>query len=146
MLACGFVGQPKLLRECKEGIVIPTEFAVHLKAMQPGLLVAATVALHENSKIELEEADMFFKVGLWSFFPSFLHITDFMGEQSGPGCSFTHILAFLLKEADEDRYIPVQRDAYEIRSWSFWKEVWRKKKKRKKNPLSSLSSSCHLNV
>lgn len=62
MLACGFVGQPKLLRECKEGIVIPTEFAVHLKAMQPGLLVAATVALHENSKIELEEADMFFKM------------------------------------------------------------------------------------
>uniref|UniRef100_A0A669PX88 HPS3 biogenesis of lysosomal organelles complex 2 subunit 1 n=1 Tax=Phasianus colchicus TaxID=9054 RepID=A0A669PX88_PHACC len=62
MLACGFIGQPKLLRECKEGIVIPTEFAVHLKALQPGLLVAATVALHENSKIELEEADMFFKV------------------------------------------------------------------------------------
>ncbi|POI33721.1 hypothetical protein CIB84_002526 [Bambusicola thoracicus] len=62
MLACGFAGQPKLLRECKEGIVIPTEFAVHLKAMQPGLLVAATVALHENSKIELEEADMFFKM------------------------------------------------------------------------------------
>ncbi|XP_042748349.1 Hermansky-Pudlak syndrome 3 protein [Lagopus leucura] len=62
MLACGFIGQPKLLRECNEGIVIPTEFAVHLKVMQPGLLVAATVALHENSKIELEEADMFFKM------------------------------------------------------------------------------------
>uniref|UniRef100_A0A8C9FDJ1 HPS3 biogenesis of lysosomal organelles complex 2 subunit 1 n=1 Tax=Pavo cristatus TaxID=9049 RepID=A0A8C9FDJ1_PAVCR len=62
MLACGFIGQPKLLRECKEGTVIPTEFAVHLKVMQPGLLVAATVALHENSKIELEEADMFFKI------------------------------------------------------------------------------------
>ncbi|NXL90946.1 HPS3 protein, partial [Alectura lathami] len=62
ILACGFTGQPKLLRQCKEGIVIPTEFAVHLKAMQPGLLVAATVALHENSKIELEEADMFFKI------------------------------------------------------------------------------------
>lgn len=64
MLACGFIGQPKLLRECNKGIVIPTEFAVHLKVMQPGLLVAATVALHENSKIELEEADMFFKVGI----------------------------------------------------------------------------------
>ncbi|KFZ61232.1 Hermansky-Pudlak syndrome 3 protein, partial [Antrostomus carolinensis] len=62
ILACGFVGQPKLLRQHKEGIVIPTEFAVHLKEMQPGLLVAATVALHENSKIELEEADTFFKV------------------------------------------------------------------------------------
>ncbi|NXI61512.1 HPS3 protein, partial [Anseranas semipalmata] len=62
VLASGFTGQPKLLRQHKEGIVIPTEFAVHLKETQPGLLVAATVALHENSKIELEEADMFFKI------------------------------------------------------------------------------------
>ncbi|XP_074954854.1 BLOC-2 complex member HPS3 isoform X1 [Phalacrocorax aristotelis] len=62
VLACGFIGQPKLLRQHKEGGVIPTEFAVHLKEMQPGLLVAATVALHENSKMELEEADTFFKM------------------------------------------------------------------------------------
>ncbi|KFW62315.1 Hermansky-Pudlak syndrome 3 protein, partial [Pygoscelis adeliae] len=62
VLACGFTGQPKLLRQHKKGIVTPTEFAVHLKEMQPGLLVAATVALHENSKIELEEADTFFKM------------------------------------------------------------------------------------
>ncbi|KAJ7402109.1 Hermansky-Pudlak syndrome 3 protein isoform X2 [Pitangus sulphuratus] len=62
ILACGFVGQPRLLRQCKGGIVMPTEFAVHLKEMQPGLLVAATVALHENSKIELEEAATFFKM------------------------------------------------------------------------------------
>ncbi|OXB52563.1 UNVERIFIED_CONTAM: hypothetical protein H355_013982, partial [Colinus virginianus] len=62
ILACGFVGQPKLLRECKEGTVTPTEFAVHLKVTQPGLLVAAIVALYENSKIELEEADVFFKM------------------------------------------------------------------------------------
>ncbi|XP_071294414.1 BLOC-2 complex member HPS3 isoform X4 [Agelaius tricolor] len=61
-LACGFIGQPRLLQQRKEGIVTPTEFAVHLKEMQPGLLVAATVALHENSKIELEEADTFFKM------------------------------------------------------------------------------------
>ncbi|NXI96983.1 HPS3 protein, partial [Psophia crepitans] len=61
ILACGFIGQPKLLRQHKEGTVTPTEFAVHLKETQPGLLVAATVALHENSKIELEEADTFFK-------------------------------------------------------------------------------------
>ncbi|CAN8190275.1 unnamed protein product [Coccothraustes coccothraustes] len=60
-LACGFIGQPRLLQQRKEGIVTPTEFAVHLKEVQPGLLVAATVALHENSKIELEEADTFFK-------------------------------------------------------------------------------------
>ncbi|KFQ53908.1 Hermansky-Pudlak syndrome 3 protein, partial [Nestor notabilis] len=62
VLACGFIWQPKLLRQWKEGIVMPTEFAVHLKETQPGLLVAATVALHENSKIELEEADTFFKM------------------------------------------------------------------------------------
>ncbi|XP_061227486.1 BLOC-2 complex member HPS3 [Neopsephotus bourkii] len=61
-LGCGFIEQPKLLRQWKEGIVMPTEFAVHLKETQPGLLVAATVALHENSKIELEEADAFFKM------------------------------------------------------------------------------------
>ncbi|NXJ99535.1 HPS3 protein, partial [Corythaixoides concolor] len=62
VLACGFIEQPKLLMQHKEGIVTPTEFAVHLKEMQPGLLVAAAVALHENSKIELEEADTFFKI------------------------------------------------------------------------------------
>ncbi|NXV71455.1 HPS3 protein, partial [Atlantisia rogersi] len=61
-LACGFIGQPQLLRQLKEGIVTPTEFAVHLKETQPGLLVTATVALHENSKIELEEADTFFQM------------------------------------------------------------------------------------
>ncbi|NXX82111.1 HPS3 protein, partial [Urocolius indicus] len=62
VLACGFIGQPKLLKQHKEGIVTPTEFAIYLKEMQPGLLVAAMVALHENSKIELEEADTFFKM------------------------------------------------------------------------------------
>ncbi|NXP46699.1 HPS3 protein, partial [Heliornis fulica] len=61
-LACGFIGQPKLLRQRKEGIVTPTEFAAHLKETHPGLLVAAAVALHENSKIELEEADAFFQM------------------------------------------------------------------------------------
>ncbi|KAM6127780.1 BLOC-2 complex member HPS3 isoform 1-T1 [Phoenicopterus ruber ruber] len=62
ILACGFIEQPKLLRQHKGGVVVPTEFAVHLKETQPGLLVAAAVALHENSKIELEEADTFFKM------------------------------------------------------------------------------------
>ncbi|NXO71201.1 HPS3 protein, partial [Phainopepla nitens] len=61
-LACGFIGQPRLLLQRKEGIVMPTEFAVRLKEMQPGLLVAAIVALHENNKIELEEAATFFKM------------------------------------------------------------------------------------
>ncbi|NWV68463.1 HPS3 protein, partial [Malurus elegans] len=61
-LACGFVGQPRLLWQRQAGIVTPTEFAVHLKETQPALLVAAAVALHENGKMELEEADTFFKM------------------------------------------------------------------------------------
>uniref|UniRef100_A0A8C5T7H2 HPS3 biogenesis of lysosomal organelles complex 2 subunit 1 n=1 Tax=Malurus cyaneus samueli TaxID=2593467 RepID=A0A8C5T7H2_9PASS len=61
-LTCGFVGQPRLLWQRQTGIVTPTEFAVHLKETQPALLVAAAVALHENGKMELEEADTFFKM------------------------------------------------------------------------------------
>ncbi|XP_010145648.1 PREDICTED: Hermansky-Pudlak syndrome 3 protein, partial [Eurypyga helias] len=62
ILACGFAGQPELLRQRQEGMAVPTEFAIHLKETQPGLLVAAAVALHENSKMGLEEADAFFKM------------------------------------------------------------------------------------
>lgn len=44
--------------------MVPTQLAAHLKETQPALLVAAAVALHEDSKMHLEEADSFFKVGL----------------------------------------------------------------------------------
>ncbi|KAK2538580.1 Hps3 [Columba guinea] len=60
-LACGFAGQPRLLRQRRDGAVVPTQLAAHLKETQPALLVAAAVALHENSKMHLEEADSFFK-------------------------------------------------------------------------------------
>ncbi|XP_034638029.1 Hermansky-Pudlak syndrome 3 protein isoform X2 [Trachemys scripta elegans] len=61
-LAYGFIGEPRLLRQQREGQIVPTELAVHLKETWPGLLVASMLALHENSKIELEEADSYFEM------------------------------------------------------------------------------------
>uniref|UniRef100_K7G8T0 HPS3 biosis of lysosomal organelles complex 2 subunit 1 n=1 Tax=Pelodiscus sinensis TaxID=13735 RepID=K7G8T0_PELSI len=61
-LACGFIGEPRLLRQQREGRIVPTELAIHLKETQPGFLVASMLALHENNKIELEEADSYFKM------------------------------------------------------------------------------------
>ncbi|KAG2463140.1 HPS3 protein, partial [Polypterus senegalus] len=58
----GFIEEPKLLiHRTPEGIK-PTALACHLRETQDGLLVAATVALHENGKMKLTEADVFFKV------------------------------------------------------------------------------------
>ncbi|XP_067851103.1 Hermansky-Pudlak syndrome 3 protein [Heptranchias perlo] len=57
-LVCGFMAEPNLLRH--HGIVA-TELSLELERTQPGLLVAAFVALLESNKIKLEEADMFFK-------------------------------------------------------------------------------------
>lgn len=42
--------------------VVPTQLAWHLRDTHDGLLVAAVVALHENSKVKLEEAELFFQV------------------------------------------------------------------------------------
>ncbi|KAG9351212.1 hypothetical protein JZ751_025103 [Albula glossodonta] len=57
----GFIEEPKLLVHGRGKAVTPTALARHLKDMQDGLLVAAVVALHENSKLRLEEADLFFQ-------------------------------------------------------------------------------------
>uniref|UniRef100_A0A8D0GS48 HPS3 biosis of lysosomal organelles complex 2 subunit 1 n=1 Tax=Sphenodon punctatus TaxID=8508 RepID=A0A8D0GS48_SPHPU len=62
ILVWGFVAEPRLLRQQTKRQIVPTEFAIHLKKTRPGLLVASILALHENSKIELDEADSFFKV------------------------------------------------------------------------------------
>ncbi|XP_006063185.3 Hermansky-Pudlak syndrome 3 protein isoform X3 [Bubalus bubalis] len=61
-LVCGFVLEPRLLIQQRKGQIVPTEFAVHLKETQPGLLVASVLALQKNNKIGIEEADSFFKV------------------------------------------------------------------------------------
>uniref|UniRef100_A0A672PEZ3 HPS3 biogenesis of lysosomal organelles complex 2 subunit 1 n=1 Tax=Sinocyclocheilus grahami TaxID=75366 RepID=A0A672PEZ3_SINGR len=57
----GFIEEPKLLLHGRGKSVLPTILSQHLHDTQEGLLVAAVVALHENSKIRLEEADLFFQ-------------------------------------------------------------------------------------
>ncbi|KAF4098031.1 Hermansky-Pudlak syndrome 3 protein isoform X1 [Onychostoma macrolepis] len=57
----GFIEEPKLLLHGRGKAVLPTILAQHLRDTQEGLLVAAVVALHENCKIRLEEADLFFQ-------------------------------------------------------------------------------------
>ncbi|KAK9967855.1 hypothetical protein ABG768_022836 [Culter alburnus] len=57
----GFIEVPKLLLHGRGKAVLPTILAQHLCDTQEGLLVAAVIALHENSKIRLEEADLFFQ-------------------------------------------------------------------------------------
>ncbi|XP_017573336.1 Hermansky-Pudlak syndrome 3 protein isoform X1 [Pygocentrus nattereri] len=57
----GFIDEPKLLLHGRGKAVVPTQLAQHLHDTQDGLLVAAVVALHENSKVKLEEADLFFQ-------------------------------------------------------------------------------------
>lgn len=59
---CGFIVEPRLLRQQIKGQMSPTELAVYLRETRPGFLVASIVALHENSKMELEEADSYIKV------------------------------------------------------------------------------------
>lgn len=58
----GFIEVPKLLLHGRGKAVLPTILAQHLHDTREGLLVAAVIALHENSKIRLEEADLFFQV------------------------------------------------------------------------------------
>ncbi|XP_063298547.1 BLOC-2 complex member HPS3 [Pelobates fuscus] len=62
LLLCGFVDEPRLLMRHRSKEMIPTQMAYHFKDIQPGLLVASAVALHENSKIHLKNAEIFFKV------------------------------------------------------------------------------------
>ncbi|XP_051550375.1 BLOC-2 complex member HPS3-like isoform X2 [Myxocyprinus asiaticus] len=57
----GFIEEPKLLLHGRGKSVLPTVLARHLRDSQEGLLVAAVIALHENSKIRLKEADLFFQ-------------------------------------------------------------------------------------
>ncbi|KAL2090245.1 hypothetical protein ACEWY4_014933 [Coilia grayii] len=58
----GFIEEPRLLLLGRGEAVAPTPLARHLRQhSQEGLLVAAAVALHENSKVKLEEADFFFQ-------------------------------------------------------------------------------------
>uniref|UniRef100_A0A3B3XMM2 HPS3 biogenesis of lysosomal organelles complex 2 subunit 1 n=1 Tax=Poecilia mexicana TaxID=48701 RepID=A0A3B3XMM2_9TELE len=67
LLVYGFIEEPRLLLHAgggKHPQVCPTALAGQLADSQPGLLVAAMVALHENNKVQLEPADHVFKVRL----------------------------------------------------------------------------------
>lgn len=65
LLVYGFIEEPRLLLYggCanQHGRVYPTALTRQMANSQPGLLVAAMVALHENSKVKLEDADHIFK-------------------------------------------------------------------------------------
>lgn len=60
-LLYGFLDEPRLLIRRSDREVIPTEMAFHFRDTLPGLLVAVLVAFHENRKINLKEAESFFK-------------------------------------------------------------------------------------
>ncbi|KAM9386349.1 BLOC-2 complex member HPS3 [Pholidichthys leucotaenia] len=65
LLVYGFIEEPRLLLYSGGGgqyaHVCPTALARQLADSHPGLLVAAMVALHENSKVQLGQADHIFK-------------------------------------------------------------------------------------
>ncbi|XP_056303568.1 Hermansky-Pudlak syndrome 3 protein isoform X2 [Danio aesculapii] len=57
----GFIEEPRLLLHGRGVGLMPTLLAQQLRDTQEGLLVAALVALHENSRISLEDALIFFQ-------------------------------------------------------------------------------------
>ncbi|XP_034386846.1 Hermansky-Pudlak syndrome 3 protein isoform X3 [Cyclopterus lumpus] len=65
LLVYGFIEEPRLLLHGGGGgqhvQTRPTALTRQLAKSQPGLLVAAMVALHENNKVQLEQADHIFK-------------------------------------------------------------------------------------
>lgn len=68
LLVYGFIEEPRLLLHGGGGgqhtHIRPTVLTRQLAKSQPGLLVAAIVALHENNKVQLEHADHIFKVSV----------------------------------------------------------------------------------
>ncbi|KAK1896416.1 Hermansky-Pudlak syndrome 3 protein, partial [Dissostichus eleginoides] len=65
LLVYRFIEEPRLLLHGGVGgqhtHIRPTRLTRQLAKSQPGLLVASMVALHENSKVQLEQADHIFK-------------------------------------------------------------------------------------
>ncbi|XP_034295155.1 BLOC-2 complex member HPS3 isoform X2 [Pantherophis guttatus] len=61
-LVCGFIREPRLLKQHIKGQMFPTELALYLKETRPGFLLASLLALHENNKMELEEAGSYIKM------------------------------------------------------------------------------------
>ncbi|CAJ1061047.1 Hermansky-Pudlak syndrome 3 protein isoform X3 [Xyrichtys novacula] len=65
LLVYGFIEEPRLLVHGGVGgqhtLIRPTALTRQLAKSHPGLMVAAMVALHENNKVQLEQADRIFK-------------------------------------------------------------------------------------
>ncbi|KAM4694171.1 BLOC-2 complex member HPS3 [Discoglossus pictus] len=61
LVLCAFLDEPRLLLNRKNKDIFPTEMALHFRDTVPGLLVASLIGLHENNKINLHEAELFFK-------------------------------------------------------------------------------------
>ncbi|XP_056235399.1 Hermansky-Pudlak syndrome 3 protein isoform X2 [Seriola aureovittata] len=65
LLVYGFIQEPRLLLHAGCGgqhtHIRPTALSHQLTKSHPGLLVAGMVALHENNKVQLEQADHIFK-------------------------------------------------------------------------------------
>ncbi|XP_037626797.1 Hermansky-Pudlak syndrome 3 protein isoform X3 [Sebastes umbrosus] len=65
LLVYGFIEEPRLLLHGGVGgqhtHIRPTALTRQMAKSQPGLLVAGMVALHENNKVQLEQADHIFK-------------------------------------------------------------------------------------
>ncbi|XP_070802455.1 BLOC-2 complex member HPS3 isoform X1 [Pituophis catenifer annectens] len=61
-LVCGFIREPRLLKQHIKEQMFPTELALYLKETRPGFLLASLLALHENNKMELEEAGSYIKM------------------------------------------------------------------------------------
>ncbi|XP_051929503.1 BLOC-2 complex member HPS3-like isoform X1 [Hippocampus zosterae] len=66
VLVYGFIEEPRLLLHGggagRRADIAPTPLSHQMAASQPGLLVAAMVALHENNKVQLEQVDQMFQV------------------------------------------------------------------------------------
>lgn len=97
----GYIEEPKLLLHGRGKAIVPTALAQKLKDTQDGLLVAAMVALHENSKINLEEADLFFFVGLSGFIQHSAARTRHGYKLQRPSCMSLCVTQELCKGAAE---------------------------------------------
>nr|XP_057929004.1 Hermansky-Pudlak syndrome 3 protein isoform X1 [Doryrhamphus excisus]XP_057929005.1 Hermansky-Pudlak syndrome 3 protein isoform X1 [Doryrhamphus excisus]XP_057929006.1 Hermansky-Pudlak syndrome 3 protein isoform X1 [Doryrhamphus excisus]XP_057929007.1 Hermansky-Pudlak syndrome 3 protein isoform X1 [Doryrhamphus excisus] len=62
VLVYGFIEEPRLLLHGGDTNICPTALTQQMVKSQPGVLVAAMVALHENNKVYLEQVDYMFKV------------------------------------------------------------------------------------
>ncbi|XP_041696530.1 Hermansky-Pudlak syndrome 3 protein isoform X2 [Coregonus clupeaformis] len=87
----GFIEEAKLLLHGRGDGVVPTLLARHLRDSQDGLLVAAMVALHENDKVKLDEANLFFQELCW----------DVSGPQGGPQLLVDFWEALLMASSQE---------------------------------------------